>query len=288
MPSIVQFTHPGNEHVPDKKNGDFKSWNKENHKRKFLLCNGDYVDGNSKKTGDIMFWGEWEPDSYVSKLKKENHDDPQWLHKPILKSEIPESDGFQMSYQNSDPFVFGKEFRYFVCKQIKKNKTTKMAKIEPGSLILFGSTKGQTKDNAYFMVDTVFVVSSFIEYNPDQPDALSDIDETYKNIVYKMAFPKQPSPQIKGQLRLYIGATYDNPFKGMYSFSPAKLYNNDISGFPRIKLKDLEYITNNLNSAVKISDTSIDNIKTFWEKIRELSRKEGCVEGISFKYQIEK
>ena len=36
MPKIVQFTHPGGEHKPDKNNKTHKSWNKGKHQRKFL------------------------------------------------------------------------------------------------------------------------------------------------------------------------------------------------------------------------------------------------------------
>lgn len=56
MPKIVQFTHPGSEHKPDSKNGNRKVWNTGNHKRKFLLSKGSYIDDNKLKVGDLIFW----------------------------------------------------------------------------------------------------------------------------------------------------------------------------------------------------------------------------------------
>jgi hypothetical protein len=125
MPKIVQFTHPGPEHKPDLKNGNHKSWNTGNHKRKFLLSKGSYVDNNKLKDGNLTFWGEWEPPSYVTEFEyQENKFFPGWLHKPYLPNILPNSNGYQASFQNTDPCVFGDSFKYFVCKQFKpKNKT---------------------------------------------------------------------------------------------------------------------------------------------------------------------
>ena len=85
MLKIVQFTHPGSEHSHDKSNPKLKSWNDSNHKRKFMVCNGEYIDNEEVKKGEIMFWGEWEAPSIVSKF--ENKPDkfyPKFLHKPFL------------------------------------------------------------------------------------------------------------------------------------------------------------------------------------------------------------
>ena len=153
MPHIVQFTHPGLEHRPDKRNGDHKSWNRGCHKRKFMLADGMYVRGNEINEEKLLFWGEWEPPSKVEKLlKSESKFFPKWLHRPYLPNILPTSRGYQESYQNTDPCVFGDSFKYFVCKQFKaKNgQLTKLAKLEKGSLILFGSTANQNKKDAFF------------------------------------------------------------------------------------------------------------------------------------------
>jgi hypothetical protein len=101
----------------------------------------------------MVFWGEWEPPSNVKKLSSEpTKFFPQWLHSPYLPSILPNSAGYQQSYQNTDPCVFDGQFKFLVCKQFKpKNRTlTPLAKLEKGSIILFGSTANQNSDNAYF------------------------------------------------------------------------------------------------------------------------------------------
>lgn len=153
MPKIVQFTHPGDEHKPDIKEGNHKSWNQSRHKRKFLLANGQYLENGIIQEGRLIFWGECEPPSFVQKLSsKPNGFYPQWLHEPYLPSELPQSPGYQKSYQNTDPCVFDGVFKYFVCKQFKpKNRfLTSLARLERGSMILFGATANQNKPDAFF------------------------------------------------------------------------------------------------------------------------------------------
>ncbi len=285
MPQIVQFTHPGSEHGPDKINGEQKSWNTGNHKRKFILCNGQFVQNDELQSGNLMFWGEWEPPSSVTKFKNTpNSSYPKWLHKPYLPKTIPISVSGQTNFQNTDPFVFGDSFKYFVCKQSKSlpksdvRKTTALAKLEKGSIILFGSTK----EESFFQLDTVFVVSHYVEYNSSDPNALIGIEgiENYREIVFKMVFPIPDEHSLK--LRLYFGATYENPVEGMYSFSPSKLWNNDEIGFPRIQLQNINHLTNNVNANPKITTISEEEISEFWTKLRKISRDQGCIEGVKF------
>lgn len=283
MPKIVQFTHPGGEHKPDKNNKTHKSWNKGKHQRKFLNAFGKFVQRNDLKEDSLIFWGEWEPPSIVQRLDaQENKFMPNWLHEPYLPTTLPTATGYQQSYQNTDPLVFGDSFRYFVCKQFKpkRKKETFLASLEKGSIILFGSTGNQNTKEAFFQLDTVFVVSDYIEYDPSDINALSNYKvDNYRDFVFKMAFPNPLDYSLK--LRLYIGATFENPVSEMYSFTPAKVYNNNY-GFPRVALKDIKYITNNLNAAPKISEVGQNDIIEFWKTIRDISRKQDCVEGVAF------
>ncbi|MDY0083329.1 MAG: hypothetical protein RBR74_09125 [Ignavibacteriaceae bacterium] len=288
MPKIIQFTHPGGEHKPDERNGGLKSWNTGSHKRKYMLSSGKYILNEKILKGDLLFWGEWEPPSSVIKLNKTNFYEPLWLHKPLLPLELPLSNGYQKSYQNTDPFVFGKSFKYLVCKQFKPKtlKTTQLAKLDKGSVILFGSTAGKNRGTSFFQLDTVFVISKYIDYDISDPEALMNVDDLYRKIVFKMAFPFHNNKPLT--LRLYKGATFENKYNGMYSFVPARVWNNNASGFPRVKLHDIEYLTNNLNSAPKITELPDNEIKKFWEKIVKISRKQGCVEGVGFNYVLQK
>lgn len=291
MPKIVQFTHPGNEHNPDEKNGNHKKWNDKNHKRKFLLCDGEYIENDEKNRGKLLFWGEWEPPTFVEKFATPpNPFYPKWLHKPELPLVLPPLENRKI--QNTDPFVFGESFKYFICKQLKNDRPTSLAKLECGSIILFGSTGNQNKEDAFFNLDTVFVVSTYIEYDALKPDALDRekrISEEYRNISLRRALPMQlreeNRPTINSlKVRLYFGATYDNPVDNMYSFTPSKKWENNEMGFPRVRLKqdDFDFISNNLNAAPKYTEKSFDDIKLFWAKLREMTREQGYLEGVRF------
>ena len=61
---FVQFSHPGGEHEPDL--GRRKAWNSYRypHRRKFMELRGEWLAANdSRQTGDLRAWGEWEPES---------------------------------------------------------------------------------------------------------------------------------------------------------------------------------------------------------------------------------
>lgn len=282
MPSIVQLTHPGSEHGPDKRRGKLKSWNKGNHKRKFLVSTGSYVDSELiQKRGKLAFWGEWEPPSVVQEFAKPLEANcPRWLHQPFLPGDLKD---LEQGSQNTDPFVFGSSFRYFVCKQIryKKRKSTSLAKLDKGSVILFGSTKGRKRDESFFQLDTVFVVSDYIDYDTSKPaDSIKNENDPYWDIVFKREFPEPRDFSVK--LRIYKGATFDKPFNNMYSFVPSRLWMDGMKGFPRLKLQNWEFLTNNLNAAPKSTGQSEYEIQTYWNKLRDYSRAENYLEGIQF------
>ena len=287
MPKVIQFTHPGGEHKPDNSSLNHKDWNEGLHARKFLLSDGYYVKDNQLEFAKLQFWGEWEPPSNVKKIeKKVNQYSPNWLHTPYLPSELPNNFDGNNSYQNTDPLVFGNEFRYFLCKQYqdKKKRTTTLAKLESGDIILFGSSHGAKKENAFFQLDTVFVISHYIEYDISDINALNDYRlGIYREFVFKMAFPTPSNYPLK--LRLYFGANYNNQINGVYSFSPCKPLSNNI-GFPRVQLKNIKYLTNNLNAAPKITQVTIEESITFWKTIQEATINQGCFEGVMFSFPV--
>jgi hypothetical protein len=328
MPQIVQFTHPGSEHGPDFPSGDLKHWNIRGHKRKFLAARGQYVNGKRLQDGDLTFWGEWEPCSRVERLvlPGRNRDLPKWLHHPLWP--CPEDcrlprvvangrsggrcapvkadraggncNGNVPHCQNTDPYVFGSCFKYFNCKQIRHRSiapkqrvafSTKLARLDPGSIILFGCTRGTGQD-ARFLLDTVFVVAERIEYDPDVPGSLPskpEIDDVFLNASFYASFPKvgrQPSRGLK--LGLYLGAKFGDP-SGMYSFSPAMIRN--ASGFPRLELRASDFqhtgtskslLTNNLNSAALTTVVTEEVAQAVWTIVRDKCRTAGCVEGVGF------
>ncbi len=290
MYRIIQFPHPGGEHWPKSK---LMGWNIGTHKRKFLISKGEYLSEGEKKESELMFWGEWEPPSTVERLETQNNsENPQFLHRPLLSHKDLEAN-ISLGYQNTDPFVFENEFKYFICKQVKNDKPTTLARLDKGSLILFGSTKGKKSQEAFFQLDTVFVVADYVEYIPGQKIQDKRITDFYKKLTLEKCFnytskcsPRATEPT-NLKFRIYIGATFENPYEGMYSFVPAKIFNGEKTGFPRIKLQNLDFITNNLNASPKISSfDQIDPIKKAWDIVRGVTHEQGCIEAVKFEQPL--
>src|SRR5208282_613473 len=107
---FVQFIHPGGEHAPD--GGSVKTWNRNDHKRKFLMQAGRYVADEKVAEGELLFWGEWEPESEAQRIDNPIHHGPHYVHKPYYV--VPKS---YHGLQNTDPFVFGQQFHYTGCQQ---------------------------------------------------------------------------------------------------------------------------------------------------------------------------
>lgn len=248
---FVQFMHPGGEHQPD--DGCFKSWNRDKHKRKFMVSRGRYVRRGSRratgdrweeKAGELAFWGEWEPQSEViCRIARPKARGPRFLYRPFYL--VPT---LYDCLQNTDPFVFG-GFFYGNCMQHRKGRPTQLCHLENGSVVLFGSHA-----SGNFILDTVFVVRGSVRYDrassrsklrpciPDYP--------TYKHVVLKPLFQSACghregcSPDNAGPYRLYIGATYDKPTDdGMFSFFPCIPRRECCVGFERPVI-DLPGLTN--------------------------------------------
>jgi hypothetical protein len=327
LPHFVQFTHPGHEHGSDRDSKDRKGWNTGGHRRKFLAAPGEYVMENGRlQTSELLFWGEWEAPSHVQSLPGQKDKlYPKWLHRPCFPVPSPPAVAAGASSackptkrptitcgggcaassslrpQNTDPFVFGPCFKYFVCKQYRKQKhgkaliahPTGLSRLEDGSVILFGSTHGKGRA-AFFQLDTVFVVGRSIPYNPAKPENLQSdplVDPDFLKASFHTALPVTDCEVPAGlELRLYLGATIENPVDGMYSFSPAKVLKVTPEGFSRVQLreKDLKlpghsnFLTNNLNSAPKRTESTPAVVRTLWETVLYKCRDHGCVPGVRF------
>lgn len=273
---FVQFLHPGPEHQPD--GGSFKSWNRSGHLRKFLKHTGRYVRDGRLAEGEIVFWSEWEPESeVVSEIQSPLDGGPRYIYRPfyVKPTSYP-------GLQNTDPFVFGERFYYTLCRQTSSRGTTQfptqLRHLKRGSVILFGSCV-----RGGFALDTVFVVEDWIEHSRANFRArLADaIPEAYKDVTvapcYQEPFdgangcaPQNPSLP----LRLYFGATYDNPLHGMFSFFPCLEYEKGVRGFarPRISMRGVIKDTHKQNYKLTLGD-SLDDVKALWDEV--VSQVEG-------------
>lgn len=296
---IVQFTHPGGEHAVNRKelaNG-VKEWNYGGHKRKFLKALGQYVlvNGALSSKQDLLFWGEWEPTSMVHPISSAIGSSlvPKYVHEPFLQRSKgslilpPYYNSKGKGRQNTDPFVFGENFLYSCCKQRKKIKNsaktefTKLGELEKGSIILFGSTISEKQGGPYFVLDTVFVVGDYKNYNSKNgaTDLNGFIPSDYVDI---MGFTDWVPVS---DFVCYKGASVSNPFDGMFSFVPCKPFDSANTRFPRVKLTnaDLDFISDNLNASPKFRD-NLPN-KELWNKICNVVRQQGFELGVNFEYQ---
>lgn len=205
--SIVQFNHPGGEHVP---HGDLMPWNTgDSHKRKFLVSHGSIVDADGTVTfeGPLVFWGEWEPPSTIAHRWEPQPALPTVLHVPCWDSPPPGP------RQNTDPWVFGSEFLYSNCKQRNPSGTpSALQHLAPGSLVLFGSAR-----HPEFVIDTVFVVADAVtQYRPI--DGISYGTDAFK-ICTVESLTTEPRPRAT-TYTLIRGATPRHPVNGAFSFVP--------------------------------------------------------------------
>ena len=267
MPSIIQFPHPGGEHT--EKSGTV--WNKGNHKRKYIKIKGSYLDDLLAEpiTNIIYFWGEWEAQSKCIHIDGNNSPLPKYIFEPYYQT--------QFGKTNTDPFVFGNQFYYFICKQ---GHYTSLRNLNPGDLILFGSNlKNQ------FVLDTVFVIKCHDEY---QVSKIPGLEGRYNDAFYNVSLTpivktKQVDTKeiIEGcdgyciptggdnkndcnptistdRYRIYKAAMYEDreQFGGIFSYAPCFPDPQGNKGFARPTINP-EYISQGLNQGIKIIEEKI-------------------------------
>jgi hypothetical protein len=294
MKSIIQFPHPGGEH--NVKSGT--KWNIGNHKRKYLKISGSYLEKTTSLPLEdlVYFWGEWESQSSITPISRENSVDfPNYFFEPFYTLPIP------YNGCNTDPFVFGDQFYYCICKQ---GHYPSLRKIEKGDMILFGSNLNQ-----HFVLDTVFVVKDSNEYDFQNIDSLkSEYNEVFydvsllplnntfavkpKDIVDDTErsgcfIPKsgddetdyKPTCHPSGDLKnkIYKAAMYNDrhDFDDIFSFSPCLPEPFGKEGFARPSL-DLPFISQGLTQGIKIIKS--EDVKTIWLQIINEVLKQGlCI-----------
>lgn len=207
--AIVQFPHPGAEHVPK---GEWMPWNTvTSHRRKFMISTGTVVgSGGYGDESDVVFWGEWESPSYVVHRWPRARGLPTVLHRPCVAEPPPGP------RQNTDPWVFGEAFLYSNCKQLNPRplrSPSALQRLDRGSIILFGSAS-----YGRFGLDTLFVVGEVAgAFTP--LDGGIDLDPTFQLCTVDSLATDDAAA---ASLTLYRGATPENPIDGMFSFVPCR------------------------------------------------------------------
>ena len=286
---FVQFPHPGGEHGPH----SGRVWNttKRNHQRKFLQFQGKWADEDGNEhPGKLRAWGEWEPESeIICKFDSEDGGPfhPRYLWKPYW---VPKNT--YRCLHNTDPFIFGDCFLYSNCGQSADSKQG-LKQLGEGSVIAFGSGKeidGQRK----WVIDTVLVVRDSRCYDPLHPrkmlgDMVSNdflevtggpliawAKELSKGSASAACAPKSE------RLRLYRGATPNDPVDEMFSFFPAVRADRE-SSFERpvIDLKDNKVLNPGNWQAPKGARhcRKPEELRRLWDSLVEQVRNKGLVLG---------
>lgn len=287
--AAFQFTHPGQEH----KKGIllpgtdfyFKKWNyNKRHSRKYVRHNVTFLnDKNELNSGLADFWCEWEPNSLAKELNMFSDDKemPSTLHYPIYIDTTPphcsnnklvnkiinaKKDETQHSadLQNTDPFIFGENFYYTCCKQEQTKN------LERGSIILFGST---FRNPNKYVLDTVFVVDKIINCTEETSHNYTGI--FYDAVLHKIYHGHTNGARLTSN-KIFIGATYNNPVNGMYSFFPCHAAS-DTETYKRIELSNDIHprISSVLQSrGIYLTDTETDTIN-LWTTIKNHVLKHG-------------
>ncbi len=265
---FVQFIHPDGEHRPDR--DGLKDWNTGQHQRKFLTVPGRYLEAGALRSDELVFWGEWEPQSRVIQTYPDPvPDGPRLLYEPYY---TPPASWQSARRQNTDPFVFGDQFQYTGCLQHTKRGATQLRYLDRGSIILFGSCR----EKRHFVIDTVFVVERWIDHNRANqrtPEVRGAVSSTYGDVTldpwYGGDFPAERSH------RLYFGATPETPVDGMFSFFPCLLAHTAERGFPRPGISIDGRITPHLLQGKKMTTLpDAEGARQLWaEVVRQVEQR---------------
>jgi hypothetical protein len=210
-------------------------WNEGPHRRKFLKAPGRLLgrDGDVRQA-DVVFWGEYEAASRVTRRWPACGALPTVLHEPLA---TPPPDSPRL--QNTDPWVFGSRFLYSNCKQLTPSgRPSALQSLPRGSLVLFGSRAG-----GRFCLDTVFVIAGSIPYTAADPAGLP-VDDVFRTAtIESLAAYRHPTVDLRAaRFTLYLGATCDNPVEGMFSFTPALPASDDGPRFTRPPYGDTRFV----------------------------------------------
>lgn len=220
--------------------------------------------GSGEDEQELLFWGEWEPESVVERLDQSANGSPRWLHTPYYVRPNGYSPNGHV-LQNTDPFVFGERFLYTLCRQWRQatNSPTLLRDLSGGSLILFGSLK-----DGEFVLDTVFVVADGVLHDSSTwaNELEGRVSETYLDVTIRPTYEWGTNPE----LRLYSGATYEESVNGMFSFVPCRPAQAPVATFARPPIRLDGFVTPGLMMGFKTArDVPVEQVRELWEEVVE-------------------
>ena len=280
MPLLkVQLNHPGPQKSYRIGSGYrsiggriIREWNNDSsHYRKFLLNKGVFLDDIfdvKPKEAELYFWGEWEGNSFFDPIRNIDYRIlPNGVHEPFHSIVI-------RGGQNTDPYVFGQDFKYCVCKQ-----NGILCNLSANSLLLFGSVFPSL---GKFYIDTVFIINNNTIATSVHANRGVGYSQTYKEETLEQLSEYLGVPHTPSNKKLYHSQTWwDN--KEYFSFVPCKLKHNG-NGFERlfINLKDPIFnLSSNPSGKSFLQNCALSPME-LWLEIVRLAKEQGFKLGIRF------
>ena len=275
----VQLNHPGGQ-KPFKLGSGYsqignqiiREWSNDIvHFRKFIQNYGHYVNGleDLKPTqNDLYFWGEWEGNSFFNPFPRANHTVlPNGLHKLFHSNVI-------RWIQNTDPYIYGENFKYCVCKQ--KGSLTNLVLDD---LILFGTVVPSINK---FYIDTVFVIKNYDTSADVQATSGINYSQVYNEETLEQLNEYLKIPTYRNNYRVYLSKTWWDD-KDYFSFVPCKLGYDSI-GFERLFIdlnNELFQLSRNPTGKSFLNNCSLSS-QELWKEIVRISIEQGFVLGVKF------
>lgn len=275
----VQLNHPGGQ-KPFKLGSGYsqignqiiREWSNETvHFRKFIQNNGLYV--NDLKdlqtfTADLYFWGEWEGNSFFNPFPKADFRVlPNGLHKLFHSTLIRGS-------QNTDPYIYGDNFKYCVCKQ-----TGRLTSLILDDLILFGTVVPSLHK---FYIDTVFVIKDHLLSANVQATGGAGYSIVYNEETLEQLNQYLLHPTFPNNHRVFHSKTWwdDNDY---FSFVPCKL-SYDKVGFERlfIELSNPIFQLSRNPTGKSFLERCTLSSQDLWKEIVKVSLEQGFKLGVKF------
>jgi len=283
MSSIHQVNHPGKEFEitsnPKKQcqqdfyflNGStikgIRLWNRHKHMRKFIEINGKYIDSiqnSTEKASLLRFWGEYEGHSefeLLSPLKNVPYwNNPMAVHRPFFCNQ-------NINNQNTDPYIFGSNFYYAICKK------ESLKDMDSGDIVLFGSEFG-SKPNAIFFLDTLLVLMD------SQPSILNN--KMYDTIYQESTLKRIGiSNCTNGTLPVHPGVKFSDN-QQCFSFFPCIPVENKNSVFGRPEINTVKLGLKEPGARTGSKSKKLlpnENTSDIWKNIAEEVIKQGFVLG---------
>jgi hypothetical protein len=165
------------------------------------------------------------------------------------------------------PVVFGREFLFSNCRQLTPALSpSRMQRLAPGSVILFGSTV-----SARSVLDTVFVVASGQRYVIGEPDAFGGtVPEVFRTVTLDAL---GGTGKLAGtSARLYRGAMHGAGSDDPHSFVPSRA---DGEPFARAAITLPGYINPRSTDSVRSTVVTAHQAREAWQHVVSQVRGQG-------------